>query len=88
MDKWLLNTKKMKPNVSTCDTNDIEEAESCANEAAGTSSACSMALMEQLPENDGHFPKYWTKGPWCAKFNMYKQLTINRGGWDVLHASQ
>jgi hypothetical protein len=61
MDKWLLNTKKIKLTVSMCDTSDTEETESCANEA-GTSSVCSTVLMEQLPENDdGHFPNYWTK---------------------------
>jgi hypothetical protein len=56
MDKWLLNTKKIKLSVSTCDANDTEETESCANEA-GTTSACSTVPMEQLPRNDdGHFP--------------------------------
>jgi hypothetical protein len=54
MDKWLLNSKKIKLTVGTCDTNDTDETESYAN-GAGTSSACSTVSMEQLPENDGHF---------------------------------
>jgi hypothetical protein len=88
MDKWLLNTKKIKLTVSTCDTNHTEETESCANEA-GTSGTCSTVPIEQLPENDdGHFPNYWTKDQWRDKLNTYEWLTINRGGWDVPHVSQ
>jgi hypothetical protein len=61
MDKWLLNTKKIKLTVSTCDTDDTEETELCANEAGTTSSVCSTVPMEQLRENDvGHFTNYWT----------------------------
>jgi hypothetical protein len=58
MCKWLLNAKKIKHSVSTCDTNDItDNTESCANEA-GTNNACSMIPVEQLPKNDdGYFPK-------------------------------
>jgi hypothetical protein len=69
MDKWLLNTEKIKLTVSMCDTNDTEETESCANEA-GTSSACSTVPMEQMLENnDGHFPNYWIKDQWCDKLD-------------------
>jgi hypothetical protein len=79
MDKSLLNTKKIKLTVSTCDTNDTEETEYCANEA-GTSRACPMVPMEQLPKNNGHFPNYWTKNQWRDTLDTYKWLTINRGG--------
>jgi hypothetical protein len=80
MDKWLLNTKKIKLTVSTCDTNHTEETESRANEA-GSSSTCSAVLMEQLPENDVDiFPNIAQKikGVW---------LTINRGGGGELGCS-
>jgi hypothetical protein len=80
MDKWLLNTNKIKLTVNTCDTYDAEETESCANEA-GTSSVCSMIPMEHLLESDdGHFPNYWTKYQWHDKLNTYEWLSINRGG--------
>jgi hypothetical protein len=79
MNKWLLNTKKIKFTVSTWFTNDTEETELCTNEA-DTSSVFSTILMEQLLKNDDErFPKYWTKDLWHDKFNTYEWLTINRG---------
>jgi hypothetical protein len=67
MDVWLLKAKKIKLTVSTCDANDTDETESCAN-GAGTSSVCSALPMQQLPKNDdGHFPKYWAKDQWRDK---------------------
>jgi hypothetical protein len=85
MDKWLLNRKKIKLIVSTCDTYNTQETEPCANEA-GTSSACSTVPMELLPENDDeHFPNYWTKQRWRDKLNTYEWLTINRGGAGMFH---
>jgi hypothetical protein len=78
MGKWLLNIKEIKLTVSTYDTNDTEETESCANEAE-TSGVCYMVPMEQVPQNYGHFPKYWTKDQWCDMLNTYEWLIINKG---------
>jgi hypothetical protein len=54
MEKSLLNAKKIKLNVSTCDTNDTEKRESYTNEAV---------LMEDLPDDndDGHSQNRWKK---------------------------
>lgn len=47
MDKWLLNTKKIKLALSTCDTDDTEETQSCTNEL-GTSGACPTVLQKMM----------------------------------------
>jgi hypothetical protein len=48
MDKWLLNTKKIKLTVVMVDTNDTEETEMCANGACSTvpTKSCLKIMMD------------------------------------------
>lgn len=61
MDKWSMNTKRIKLTVSVCYGDKTESAcygdktESCANEG-GTNSEFSCTPMEQLTESE-HFSK-------------------------------
>jgi hypothetical protein len=47
MGTWLRNTKEIKFTVGTCDSNDTEVVEPCAN-GARTISACCTVPVEQL----------------------------------------